>query len=216
MLTTLCRVILFLLYPSTTNQSLAEPVPRPSLLLRRLSHYELNQQPDRSRLIASLCISHGLIWVLPAIWIALQPASQMSWGSSIFVGICDMICIPVSIVLVIWQFPSQIKALLAMEETVDASSLSTWTLAIQTITFILVGISWMYRLGYRGKGFNRVPYGIVDPFTWYYISSWPYINNVILGVGQGVFFLTYLYQMLRTKPGGLHNSTGPATNEKSF
>jgi len=126
-----------------------------------------------------------------------------------------MICIPVSIVLVISQFPSQIKALLAMEETLDASSLSIWTLAIQTITFILVGISWMYRLGPRGKGYNRVPDGIVDPFTWYYISSWPYINNVIFGVGQGVLFLTYLYQMLRTKPGSLYNATGSATNERT-
>ena len=100
-------------------------------------------------------------------------------------------------------------------KNLDGSSLSIWTLVIQTNTSILLGISWMHRLGPRGKGFNRVPNGIVDPFTWYYISSWPYINNIILGVGQGVLVLIYLYQMLRTQPGGLQNSRISATTEST-
>lgn len=217
MLITLHRVVLFLRYPSIPGQSLAGPVLEPSLSPeQQRSHHEQNQRPYGSKLITSLCIAHLVIWVLPAIYIAYLSASRStSWGSWYFMGLCDMICIPVTSILVISQFPSQIKLLLAMGRKLDGSSLSIWTLVFQTFTSILLGISWMYRLGPRGKGYNRVPDGIIDPFTWYYLSSWPYINNIVFGVGQGVLFLICLYQVNKTRPAGLKDSLTSASTDRT-
>jgi hypothetical protein len=63
------------------------------------------------------------------------------------------------------------------------------------ILFLLLGISYIVRLGKPGTGFNKSPNVPMDPYTWYRLVGWPYVNNMIYGIGQGVLFFMYLYYL---------------------
>jgi hypothetical protein len=83
----------------------------------------------------------------------------------------------------------------AMRQQLPESSLSIWTLATQMILFLLLGISYIVRLGKRGTGFNKPLNVPMDLYTWYRLVGWPYVNNIIYGIGQGVLFFMYLYYL---------------------
>lgn len=186
------RLIVFVIYPNIINEP-ADDSPPKTLATHVPSSTQSHPEPNIHKAIALICITHALLWLVPAIGIALPRPKEPRMDFAPFIGLCDMICIPASLILVISQFPSQITMAWAMRRQLAASSLSIWTLAVQMIAFILLGVSWIYRLGVPGTGFNRAPAGITDPFTWYYIVSWPYINNIIYGVGQGVLFSICAY-----------------------
>lgn len=82
-----------------------------------------------------------------------------------------------------------------MRQQLLESSLSIWTLAAQAILFLLLGISYIARLGKPGTGFNKPPNVPMNLYTWYRLVSWPYVNNIMYGIGQGVLFFMYLYYL---------------------
>jgi hypothetical protein len=81
-----------------------------------------------------------------------------------------------------------------MGQQLPESSLCIWTLGAQLVLFVLLGISYIVRLGKPGTGFNKPP-PVMDPYTWHTILGWPYTNNIIYGVGQRILFFIYLYYL---------------------
>src|SRR5436305_14170627 len=75
-------------------------------------------------------------------------------------------------------------AISASKDTIDESSLSLATLAMQMIAFVLLGLRWEIRLGRPGDPFNVTPPDITDPWALYRLGAWQDVNNIIFGIGQ--------------------------------
>jgi hypothetical protein len=86
------------------------------------------------------------------------------------------------------------------------------------VFFILLGISYIIRLSKPGTSFNKPPAIPMDPYTWYAIVGWPYINNIIYEIGQGILFFMYLYYLSADRIGGatsITNAGGGLINERT-
>lgn len=129
-------------------------------------------------------------------------------------GICYYFFIPLSPFLAVAPLATQIKRISDGAEPLDLSSMSVWTLAIQTSTFYLVGISWMYRLG-SGPLLGWLAYITrIDLFHWYAFGPWPVVNYIIFGIAQGILYVLYCCQKLQSTLGDSHNIAGTGTDER--
>ena len=135
--------------------------------------------------------------MLPIIGISIPwPREEITiWPNTLFIGLCAYFLIPACIALVIPKFPLQIKAILSSKHTIDESSLSLATLAMQMIAFVLLGLSWKILLGRPGDPFNVNPPDIKDPWVLYRLGAWQYVNTIIFGIGQGVLLVVSLWVM---------------------
>jgi hypothetical protein len=135
-------------------------------------------------------------------------------GSDMYMGFCSFINIPTSLILVLVQFAPQISTIWMLRKEIDVLSLSIWTLAIQMIAFFLLGISWIFRLGKPGTGYNTVQ-PVNGPFSWYFLVGWPYLNNILYGVGQAILFALCIYFKYRRGTGITAASSTTANSQES-
>jgi hypothetical protein len=153
-------------------------------------------EPQRYlRTILALCILHTCIWVLPVLVLSIpRPRTElMEFPNTIFLGLWDYLLIPACIVLVMSIFPLQIREMISSKRPIHESSLSSTTLALQMIAFILLGLSWKDSLGRPGDPFNYTPPGLTLPWPLYRLGAWQWVNNMIFGVGQGILLLISLW-----------------------
>jgi hypothetical protein len=105
-----------------------------------------------------------------------------------------------------------------IRQQLPESSLSILTLAAQMILFLLLGISYIVRLGKPGTGFNKPPNVPMDPYTWYRLEGWPYVNNIIYGISQSVLFFMYLCYLHGNRieaVNSVSNTGGGRTHERA-
>lgn len=76
----------------------------------------------------------------------------------------------------------------AMRQQLPESSLSIWTLATQMILFLLLGISYIVRLGKRGTGFNKPLNVPMDLYTWYRLVVGRTSTISYMGLAKAFYF----------------------------
>ena len=115
------------------------------------------------------------------------------YPDTLFIGLCDFLLIPASIVLVICMFPLQIREIISLKLRTLESSLSPITLALQMIAFALLGLSRKNRLCRPGHLFNITTPDLTPPWTLYRLGAWQWVNKFIFGVGHELLLLISLW-----------------------
>ncbi|CRG87374.1 hypothetical protein PISL3812_04391 [Talaromyces islandicus] len=71
--------------------------------------------------------------------------------------------------------------------------LSKWTLGLQCFTFLLLAISWPFRLILPDNMWKNGPQPALY-LGWYPWVGWATVNNAILAIGQGITLLLYIWR----------------------
>ena len=136
-------------------------------------------------------ITYIVIFLSPAVLIALPTPSQFDFSIGAFLGFTSFYHVPATLVLVTTQALPQIALAWRLRHDLKSTSISVWTLGSQTILFALLGISWRLRLGIIGAGWTS-EWTIKGPADWYELIGWRCFNYAIFAIGQAVLFVTYI------------------------
>lgn len=105
-------------------------------------------------------IIYLVIFLLPAVLIALPTPSWFDFSIGVFLGFTSFYHIPATLVLVTTQFLPQIALAWRLRHSLKSTSISVWTLGLQMILFALLGISWRLRLGTIRVGWGGLQSGL--------------------------------------------------------
>ena len=165
-----------------------------------------------SRVIITVFLLHSITVLGFAAAIALPRPWSPSMGPDLFVGFSGYFNTLFSTFVVLVHVMPQIRTLW---QSGSPNSLSIWTLGLQTIVFILLGISWLLRLGTPDLP-DKPPGVPIGLKYWYYLVGWPSLNYILAGCGQGVLFALCLY--LKWKKSGMalsYDTSSQAANEQT-
>lgn len=129
-----------------------------------------------------------VIFLLPVVAIALPTPSRFDVGIGVFLGFTSFYHIPTTLVLVTTQFLPQIALAWRLRHDLKSTSISVWTLGLQMVLFVLLGISWRLRLGIIGTGWTS-DWTIKGPADWYQWVGWRCFNYTLFAFGQAVLFV---------------------------
>lgn len=173
------------------------PISRPPLTAPSLTGSEMVEPHTSVYLnpkIAVGCLSYAILALLPVI-VFMSSISFVKTGrdDTFLFAFCLILWsipfVPLSLVFVIVQFIPQIRSTWTIRKP---SSMDISTLGLQAILFVLLGVSWSYRL--RSQYDSIFSEAFVFPFGWYYTFGWRYFNFILYGLGQGVLFSICIYR----------------------
>lgn len=87
----------------------------------------------------------------------------------------------------LWAQASEIKRSRGSDGNAADDALSVRGLVAQAVVFLLVGLSFLWRMRLPEEEVDE--HFIVNLRTWYWTFGWATVNNVILAVTQGVLAL---------------------------
>lgn len=150
------------------------------------------------RTILLVCVLYTLVTALPATVIFLYNWTDVPVFHPVqfFVCYCDWWLVPASLAMVLSIFPVQIFDLTTRRVPRGNSCLSPAFLVLQCVALLLLAWSSKRNLGKPGHPLNIVP---PDPRVsrWirYRRGDWQWMNYGILGAGQGLLALEYVFMM---------------------
>lgn len=91
------------------------------------------------------------------------------------------------------------------------NALSSWTLGLQFFTFLLLAISWPFRLILPSNMWElgSKPAILLEWYPW---VGWACVNNAIFAIGQGIILLLYSSRMGRDGTIGFADERQPLLN----
>jgi hypothetical protein len=137
--------------------------------------------------------AHALLFLLPAIIMALPTPSPRNSSNEIFAGFTIIFNTWFALLFNLLQFIAQNRERRRQDN--DPGALSLFGLTLQAITLMLVAIRWFLRLGWPNPEELpiRLPksYEIVDMFKMWYV--WGFIPSNYLIQATGYITLLVLY-----------------------
>jgi len=182
-------LILFLVYQPSNEATITETTSSSLQGFTPPAAVHTERRFDKKML--AICFTNALIFLLPYLAIAL-PTPKENIMLGVYVTTTSFVGIPLMVVFVIAQVRPEISTIWSLRRHLGLSSLSLWTLGIQMVAFMLLGLSWVIRIGKRGTGYNSdTPH--YDPFTWYFLTGWRWVNYLLYGLGQAALFFLCMY-----------------------
>jgi hypothetical protein len=135
--------------------------------------------------IPTTAFIHAVLFLLPAVVIALPKPSPPSMNLDIFTGFSAIINTWVSLIFVALQFYPQYLEL--RRQAGDPGALSLLTLGIQAVVLILLAVRWLQRLGAPTWGRQAAP------ASYWFQWGWLPFNYIVGGVGCTVLLGMYLW-----------------------
>lgn len=130
--------------------------------------------------LAFLAVSLGP--VIGETLIEFDSMSDRGWFEALYIAPMLYVLGPVVQILALGAFWSQASEMKRSQSLDDA--LSTRGLAVQAVVFLLVGISFVWRMMIPVEELNE--HFIVNLRMWYWTVGWATIDNLIFAVVQGV------------------------------
>lgn len=132
-------------------------------------------------------ITYVVIFFVPAICFFLNPPLEEALGVGVILAVWTIIyVVPLSAVFSLWQ---AIPQLWTTKQLQSAHALSPLSLALQTIIFVLLAISWWLRLNppqFPDRGWSRIF------IEWYVRGAWLPVN---FGISATAHFAIFLASM---------------------
>lgn len=147
-------------------------------------------RPAQTRTAIVMYLSFLAVSLIPAIGAAFIPAEDRELINGLILGIMLYLVGPAVQVLGFAAFSAQARE---TRSRGSVGALSVQGLVIQTVVFLLVGISFVFRLKLPSEALDE--HFIVNLRMWYWTVGWATLNNVIFGLAQG--WLAWIASRLR-------------------
>ncbi|WPB02614.1 uncharacterized protein RHO25_007250 [Cercospora beticola] len=121
----------------------------------------------------------------------LQEDDGSDWGRALFSGVHLIFVNLVVNALAVLGLLTQIRA---TRSVVGPRNVSVFGLAVQAVVFLVVGISWIFRLRIPRGSFDVEP-GLpqhslsIKLIVWYQTVGWATVGNLIFALIQGILFV---------------------------
>lgn len=126
----------------------------------------------------------SLLPVLGEALIEFDSDTDREWYGVVFIAPMLYLVGPMMQILGLAAFRSQAPEVRSKDSIAPDSALSVRGLVVQAVVFILVGISFVWRMRVPSEELDE--HFVVNSRMWYWTVGWATINNVIFAVAQGV------------------------------
>lgn len=137
-----------------------------------------------------LVISLGPTIAEPIIMLDPVSRSDRGWYETLYIVGPMYLMGPIVQILgfaALWAQASEIKRPRSSDGNATDDALSVQGLVVQAVVFLLVGLSFVWRMRLPEEELDE--HFIVNLRTWYWTFGWATVNNVIFAVTQGVLAL---------------------------
>jgi len=146
-------------------------------------------RPAQTRAAVAAFVSYAAITLIPAIGGAFIPAEDREWPYAILVGTMLFIFGPLVQLLGFAALGVQARETIARS---SAGALSLRGLVVQAVVFLLVGVSFVFRVRLPSEELDE--HWIVNARDWYWKVGWATINNLVFALTQAVLAYIVLRQ----------------------
>jgi hypothetical protein len=125
----------------------------------------------------------SLLPVIGEAMIKFDSDSDREWYGVLFIAPILYLVGPMMQILGLAAFRSQVPEIRSRDSSAADSALSLRGLVVQAVVFLLVGTSFLWRMGVPSEDLDE--HFVVNLRMWYWTFGWATINNVIFAVAQG-------------------------------